>query len=264
MFFLFSIVFLIAGISILSENNSPDAGILLVAASALAIFLSFRIESLKGQLEDERKSAARRDRTESKGSPKPKSSQPTSGLPKIADLPTSNSASALVESIAEAPEVENINSITQAKVEVKVQKPEVEPGQITQAKVVTRTSKHVVGNTRDTWVAERSWSAPDTLNLIDLYLQGKNVGQIAVTLLIDSKDVACKLTRISFNETQELEEFEHATRDGTRWSEADHKKLMEMHLAGISLTGMAKILGRTKLAIGWRLADHSALTNLNK
>ena len=264
MFFLFSIVFLIAGISILSENNSPDAGALLIAASAFAIFLSFRIESLKSQLEDERKGAARRDRTASKVSPKLKLSQPKPKQPKIIEVPNSNSASVLVELIAVKPEVEKLTVITQANVASNVQKLEEEPRQITQAKVVTRTSRNEGGNTRDTWVSERAWNGKETLDVINLFLQGKNVGQIATNMSIDSKDVACKLTRISFNETQDLEELEHATRDGSRWSDTDHKKLMEMHNAGISLSGMAKILGRTKLAIGWRLADYRALRNLQK
>jgi hypothetical protein len=46
------------------------------------------------------------------------------------------------------------------------------------------------------------------------------------------------------------------------WTDELSKKLLEMNEAGITLSGMASVLGRTKLAIGWRLAEKRKLLSL--
>jgi hypothetical protein len=59
-----------------------------------------------------------------------------------------------------------------------------------------------------------------------------------------------------------LEDLSEAPNDGKAWNKEDSKKLLEMNTAGITLIGMAKTFGRTKLAIGWRLADQAKLNKI--
>ena len=72
---------------------------------------------------------------------------------------------------------------------------------------------------------------------------------------LDKKDIASRLTRLNFGEDGDLENIAQAPHDGKGWTKEDSKKLVEMNASGVSLNEMSKILGRTKLAIGWRLAE---------
>jgi aspartate/methionine/tyrosine aminotransferase len=67
---------------------------------------------------------------------------------------------------------------------------------------------------------------------------------------------------LSFGDSGELENLSEAPNDGKVWSKEDSNKLLEMNSAGITLNGMSKTFGRTKLAIGWRLADQRELRNI--
>jgi hypothetical protein len=129
--------------------------------------------------------------------------------------------------------------------------------------IITRTSTNAGGYTQETWKGERTWSPLEVDELLNLYSEGDLLESIAIKLRIDKKDVVYKLTRLNFEDSGDLEDISEAPNDGKPWSEVHSKKLIEMNIAGISLSGMAKILGRTKLAIGWRLADQRKLMSLS-
>jgi hypothetical protein len=129
--------------------------------------------------------------------------------------------------------------------------------------IITRTSTNAGGYTQETWKGERTWSPLEVDELLNLYSEGDLLESIAIKLRIDMKDVVYKLTRLNFEDSGDLEDISEAPNDGKAWSEDNSKKLIEMNIAGISLSGMAKILGRTKLAIGWRLADQRRLLSLS-
>jgi len=128
--------------------------------------------------------------------------------------------------------------------------------------IITRTSTNAGGYTQETWKGERTWSPLEVDELLNLYSEGDLLESIAIKLRIDMKDVVYKLTRLNFEDSGDLEDISEAPNDGKAWSEDHSKKLIEMNIAGVSLSGMAKILGRTKLAIGWRLADQRKLNRL--
>jgi hypothetical protein len=128
--------------------------------------------------------------------------------------------------------------------------------------IITRTSTNAGGYTQETWKGERTWSPLEVDELLNLYSEGDLLESIAIKLRVDMKDVVYKLTRLNFEDSGDLEDISEAPNDGKAWSEDHSKKLIEMNIAGISLSGMAKILGRTKLAIGWRLADQRKLNRL--
>lgn len=129
--------------------------------------------------------------------------------------------------------------------------------------IINRTSSTAGGHTQETWKGERTWSPLEVDELLELYFEGDLLESIAIKLRIDKKDVVYKLTRLNFDELGDLEDVSEAPNYRKAWSEDDSKKLLEMNAAGISLSGMAKILGRTKLAIGWRLAEQRKLMSLS-
>ena len=129
-------------------------------------------------------------------------------------------------------------------------------------KIVTRTSRAGGGHVQETWKGERSWSPDEIGELIELYSEGDILDSIAIKMRLDKKDVVYRLTRLSFGDSGELENLSEAPNDGKAWSKEDSSKLLEMNSAGITLNGMAKTFGRTKLAIGWRLADQRELRNI--
>jgi hypothetical protein len=136
----------------------------------------------------------------------------------------------------------------------------VEP--IVSPKIVTRTSQVAGGQTQETWKGERTWSSFEVEELVGFYLDGELLDSIAIKLRIDKKDVIYKLTRLNFDETGDLDITSEAPNDGKAWTDEHSKKLLEMNEAGITLSGMASILGRTKLAIGWRLAEKRKLLDV--
>jgi hypothetical protein len=129
-------------------------------------------------------------------------------------------------------------------------------------RIVTRTSRSSGVYTQETWKGERTWSRDEVDELIELYSDGDVLDSIAIKMRLDKKDVVYKLTRLNFGDSGDLEDLSEAPNDGKAWSKEDSKKLLEMNAAGITLSGMAKTFGRTKLAIGWRLVDQQKLNKL--
>jgi hypothetical protein len=129
-------------------------------------------------------------------------------------------------------------------------------------RIATRTSRSTGGYAQETWKGERTWSSDEVAELIELYSDGDLLDSIAIKMRLDKKDVVYKLTRLNFGDSGNLEDLSEAPNDGKAWSKEDSKKLLEMNSAGITLSGIAKTFGRTKLAIGWRLADQRKLNKL--
>lgn len=134
--------------------------------------------------------------------------------------------------------------------------------QIDPPKVITRTSSSAGGDTQETWTGERTWSRDEIDALIELYSDGNTLDSIALSMRLDKKDVVYKLTRLNFGDSTDLEDVSEAPNHGKSWSKQNSEKLLEMNSAGITLSGMAKTFGRTKLAIGWRLALQNQLNRI--
>ena len=260
---LFGIALVVIGLSTLVDGTLQTAGWALICAGVLVLYLSMKIESLKGELNTERQKQKIKSKRNSKIPKKNSRDQPTV-QEKVAAVSQEIKSPAVFDPESIVPrsllntmagENDSEGSATEG-----VDSPQES---IIKTEIITRTSKSASGRTKDFWESERSWTSRETDELIGLYRRGKAVGEIAVSMSMDSKDIAYKLTRLAFRDSTALEGVESAERDGKRWSAEDHQRLIEMNEAGIRLAGMAKVLGRTKLAIGWRLAENQALKKLN-
>lgn len=258
MLILISITIASIGFYALGSGESPMAGIGLVAAGIFAGLLSIKVNSLQEQLDWERKQA--KELSDRKQEPKKKSkkSPPKKTTRNITPSPQAEPTS---NPDPTPPELEPEESSwfepdgTPSK-----PLPRVKP--IATPKILTRTSTSAGGYTMETWKGERSWSAFEVEELVGFYLDGELLDSIAIKLRVDKKDVIYKLTRLNFGDTGNLDVTSEAPNDGRAWSKEQSNKLLEMNEAGITLSGMASILGRTKLAIGWRLAENRKLLNV--
>lgn len=255
MHLLISIAFTACGIY-LASTNQMTSGLVLTSAGLFSLFLSVKIADLKESLESTKKENQKPSRRILKSPRQRTGNQGTSYSTKV--NPNKASKPAL------SPEhEEDFRSGSEPPSWIKPEPVHVQPASsisTTQTpKIVTRTSKTIGGLAQETWKGEKTWSRDETTTLLRLYSDGGSLDSIAKTMRIDKKDVAYKLTRLNFADSGDLEDSSEAPNDGKTWSKEDSKKLDEMNSAGITLGGMAKILGRTKLAIGWRLADRGKL-----
>jgi hypothetical protein len=259
-FILISITIASFGFYALGAGESPVVGIGLVAAGFFAGLLSVKVNSLQEQLDWERKLAKQSlaKNLESKNKAKksnPKKTKPVTPPTLQAEPPRETESHApelepeLEESYWLEPDGTPSKLIPRAKL-------------IETPKIVTRTSRVAGGQTQETWRGERTWSPFEIDELLGFYLDGELLDSIAIKLRIDKKDVIYKLTRLNFGDTGDLDVTSEAQNDGRAWSDDDSKKLLEMNEAGITLAGMAQILGRTKIAIGWRLAEQRKLLSV--
>jgi hypothetical protein len=258
MFILISITIASLGFYALGSGDSPVSGIGLVAAGIFAGVLSVKVSSLQEQLDSERKLAKQGLEKELETPKKVKKAPPKKT---IKDSPPKLQAQPPIDPEPAPPEPEPEDSYwlepdgTPSK-----PLPRVKPSET--PRIITRTSQFAGGQTQETWKGERTWSSFEVDELLGYYLDGEPLDSLAIKLRIDKKDVIYKLTRINFGETGDLDVTSEAPNDGRAWSDEHSKKLLEMNEAGITLSGMASILGRTKLAIGWRLADKRKLLNV--
>ena len=260
MFVLISITIASLGFYALGSGESPVAGIGLVGAGIFAGLLSVKVSSLQEQVDSERKLAKQRLEKELETPKKVKKAPPKKT---IKDSPPALEAQPPIypEPAPPEPEPETEESYwlepdgTPSK-----PLPGVKPAET--PRIITRTSQVAGGQTQETWKGERTWSSFEVDELMGFYLDGELLDSIAIKLRIDKKDVIYKLTRLNFGETGDLDVTSEAPNDGRAWSDAHSSKLLEMNEAGITLSGMASILGRTKLAIGWRLAEKRKLLNV--
>lgn len=260
MFILISITIASIGFYAIGTGESPWAGIGLVAAGLFAGLLSVKVTSLQDQLDWERQQAKRLSEVKPKKQTKAKKKAPKVTQVPVAPSLQAEPASDLEPSPPELePEPEESYWVEPDGTPSKPL-PRVEP--LAAPKIVTRTSQVAGGQTQETWKGERTWSSFEVEELVGFYLDGELLDSIAIKLRIDKKDVVYKLTRLNFDDSGDLDVTSEAPNDGRAWSDEHSKKLLEMNEAGIKLSGMATILGRTKLAIGWRLAEKRKLLNV--
>ena len=283
----------VIGVWYLIDRGDLVAGFSLIVASAIAILLSRKVSALEERLDQESKEHKKLAQMVARLANQPKQPKikknPSKREPKsTADLTkapeTSKPSKPKVPKVAapeppeylepELPEFlypEAPDDVDYGPEYPVLKEPDpavVAPAQSTPVPkhppvIITRTSTNAGGYTQETWKGERTWSPLEVDELLNLYSEGDLLESIAIKLRIDKKDVVYKLTRLNFEDSGDLEDISEAPNDGKAWSEDHSKKLIEMNIAGISLSGMAKILGRTKLAIGWRLADQRKLMSLS-
>lgn len=123
--------------------------------------------------------------------------------------------------------------------------------------VVTRTSTLGAGvRAIDNWFEKTDWLANEDLDLKARINMGESVATIAVALGIDQKDVAYRATRLYFDEWGELDDKSKAPFDGTNWTKTQKAQFDDLISARKPLSEITKLLGRTKIAIGWRMIDN--------
>ena len=124
-------------------------------------------------------------------------------------------------------------------------------------KIVTRTASLPPGvRAIDGWSEKTDWFAADDAALKNLINQGQSVASVAIALGLDQKDVAYRATRLFFDEWGELDDKAKAPFDGTNWTQSQKMQFDELVAAKRPLAELAKRLGRTKIAIGWRMIDN--------
>ncbi len=260
MFILISITIASFGFYALGAGESPFVGIGLVAAGIFAGVLSLKVSSLQEQLNRERKLAKQRLENQLEAQKKAKKAPPKKT---IKDSPPTLEAQPPIDAkpVPPEPEPEPEESYwLEPDGAPSEPLPRVKPNET--PKIITRTSQVAGGQTQETWKGERTWSPFEVDELLGFYHDGELLDSIAIKLRIDKKDVIYKLTRINFGDTGDLDVTSEAPNDGRAWTDEHSNKLLEMNEVGITLSGMASILGRTKLAIGWRLAERRKLLNL--
>lgn len=243
----------------IATNSHLEAGLVLTAAGVFSFVLALQVSELKDRLDWAKAENQKLTKMKSKSAPKANIAKPKKIPPEVIEpeyyIPEP------------PPEVDDdFDPRPEESIWVEPDSTPVKPlplvSDIDSRKIVTRTSRAAGGYAQETWNGERSWSADEIGELIELYAEGDNLDSIAIKMRLDKKDVVYRLTRLSFGDAGELEDLSEAPNDGKAWSKEDSNKLLEMNTAGITLNGMAKTFGRTKLAIGWRLADQRELRNI--
>jgi hypothetical protein len=244
----------------MAANIHLEAGIAVTASGLFSLFLAFQISDLKERL-------GWAETEIQKFSKKVAKPSPVAGVQKAKRKPAKAAEAQPLTPDPQTDFDDYAQSSPEESNRVGQNPPPLRPSasvsDIEPPKIVTRTSKNSGGYTQETWKGERNWSSEEVAELVELYSDGDVdvLNSIAIKMRLDKKDVAYKLTRLNFADSGDLEDLSEAPNDGKSWSKEDSKKLLEMNAAGITLSGMAKTFGRTKLAIGWRLADQ---TKLNK
>jgi hypothetical protein len=243
----------------IATNSQIEAGLVLMASGVFSFVLALKVSDLKDRLDwakaENQKLAKKVSNAVQKANPAKPRKNPTEVSEPEYYIPQP------------PPEVEDdFDPRLEESIWVEPDPTPVKPFPLVSGndsrKIVTRTSRAAGGYVQETWKGERSWSPDEIGELIELYSEGDILDSIAIKMRLDKKDVVYRLTRLSFGDSGELENLSEAPNDGKVWSKEDSNKLLEMNSAGITLNGMSKTFGRTKLAIGWRLADQRELRNI--
>lgn len=123
-------------------------------------------------------------------------------------------------------------------------------------KIQTRTGTMPAGSQLlDNWKEKSDWDEYQDRELKQLVNAGKSVSAIALQMQLDQKDIAYRVTRLYFDIWGDLDEIELAPNNQTTWLNADKTRVFKMHGQHRSLDDMATAVGRTKIAIGWKLIN---------
>lgn len=123
--------------------------------------------------------------------------------------------------------------------------------------IVTRTSSAVAGlELTDPYAGkEKRWTRAEQLELLDLYVQGKSIMNMAQTMRIDQKQVAIKLIRLLLTPSGDIENADECPRNGKKYTQEELCVMEDLQRKGIRLRTMANEVQRTQLGVGWRLLD---------
>lgn len=121
-------------------------------------------------------------------------------------------------------------------------------------KIVSRTQSRNSGTPyRDTWIAEKTFSPEESLEVIQEFKSGAETMRIAIQMSIDHKDIIIHLTRTYFDYFGPMEDLESATNNRRRWTDEEDEVLLQRLGRRQALEIIAHDFGRTPLAIGWRI-----------
>lgn len=118
--------------------------------------------------------------------------------------------------------------------------------------IITRTTKQD-GKSLDTWTAEREWSGDELRALLAAQESGQTSSEMAVQLGVDRKDVVYAIARHVFKCEGNLEDLEAAPNHGKKWLNKDDETMKSLLAQGFGVSEVSFRLGRTQLAIIWRL-----------
>jgi hypothetical protein len=120
--------------------------------------------------------------------------------------------------------------------------------------IVSRTQSNNSGTPyRDTWIAEKAFSLEESLEVIREFQSGAETMRIAIQMGIDHKDIIIHLTRTYFDYGGPMEDLESATNNRRRWTVEEHEILLQRLGQHKALERISHDLGRTPLALGWRI-----------
>jgi hypothetical protein len=129
------------------------------------------------------------------------------------------------------------------------------PEQPSPQKIVTRTTSNPQTNLIDDWAEKTLWSEDELSRLEICFNSGMPIMAIANSMRLDQKDIVYKLARVIFNVSGDLDDVSSAPNNGKSWSKEQSNRLVTHLKAGKSLEDMAMVLGRTQIAVAWRLVD---------
>lgn len=118
--------------------------------------------------------------------------------------------------------------------------------------IITRTTKQD-GQSLDTWTSEREWSGDELRALLAAQESGQTSSEMAVQLGVDRKDVVYAIARHVFKCEGNLEDLEAAPNHGKKWLNKDDETMKSLLVQGFGVSEVSFRLGRTQLAIIWRL-----------
>lgn len=123
--------------------------------------------------------------------------------------------------------------------------------------IITRTSANASGAPLlDPYrLSERVWSADEDAQLTESYRRHRKMAAVAEELRVDQRQVAIRLTRLLFEQEGDIDDETKAPMHGRRWSKDEQHAVFRAYGAGESLTRVASSVGRTPLAVGWRLLE---------
>ena len=124
--------------------------------------------------------------------------------------------------------------------------------------ITTRTTRQD-GRSVDTWTSERDWRGDQLKALLNAYKSGRSSTDIAVQLGVDQKDVVYGIARHVFKCEGNLEDVDVAPNNGKKWLKRDDETMKSLLGQGVRVSEVAFRLGRTQLAIIWRLVGQETL-----
>jgi hypothetical protein len=104
--------------------------------------------------------------------------------------------------------------------------------------------------------SERRWTSLDDKALVEVYRRERRMAAIAEELRVDQRQVAIRLTRVLFEASGDLDDESQAPLHGRRWSRDEQEAVLVSFDHGATLGRIAGSVGRTPLAVAWRILEH--------